>query len=240
MIDKSDGQIGTWILPKHDDIALTVADYIPQERLFWRRRIWEAVGGEVDPRFSYAMDWDLLLRFRDACTKMVRLPRFLGAFRIHDEQKTTSDYAVGVEETKRLHERVHGRDVPVEEVVEILKRYLTRHLIVHTRQRVVDRLPLRRIRVTTMPNQSTMPNQFHLARMPTPDALPGTPLGIEPSSAVRASRPSDSALEPTSSAGRRLLGAVPPRVADHSRRSEPFSPSATRSRALMRTPEPAR
>jgi FkbM family methyltransferase len=151
MIDESDGQIGAWILPKHDDIALTVADYIPQETVFWRRRIWEAAGGEIDPTFAYAMDWDLLLRFRDAGAKMERLPRFLGAFRIHDEQKTTSDYAVGVEETKRLRERVHGRDVPLDEVVAMLKPYLTRHVLIHTRQKLVERLPLRRISVSTIP-----------------------------------------------------------------------------------------
>src|SRR6266536_2586777 len=61
MIDTDDLQIGSWILPKHDDLALTLADYIPQESLFWRRRIWERVGGRVDPSFEYALDWDLLL-----------------------------------------------------------------------------------------------------------------------------------------------------------------------------------
>ena len=151
MIDETDGQIGAWILPKHDDVALTVADYIPQETVFWRRRMWEAAGGQIDPAFAYAMDWDLLLRFRDAGAKMERLPRFLGAFRIHDEQKTTSDHAVGVEETKRLRERVHGRDVPIDEVVAMLKPYLTRHVLIHTRQKLVERLPLRRISVSTIP-----------------------------------------------------------------------------------------
>jgi GT2 family glycosyltransferase len=151
MIDESDGQIGAWILPKHDDAALTVADFIPQETIFWRRRIWEAAGGQIDPTFAYAMDWDLLLRFREAGAKMVRLPRFLGAFRIHDEQKTTNDHAVGAEETQRLRERVHGRDVPIDEVAAILKPYLTRHVLVHTRRKLVERLPLRRIAVTTVP-----------------------------------------------------------------------------------------
>ena len=83
-------QIGAWILPAHDDIVLTLADYVPQETLFWRRRIWEAAGGCVDTSFKYALDWDLLLRFREAGATMVRLPRFLGAFRVHDEQKTTA------------------------------------------------------------------------------------------------------------------------------------------------------
>ncbi len=94
MIDDHDGQVGTWILPEHDDLALTLADYVPQETLFWRRRIWDAAGG-LDPSFGYALDWDLLLRFRSAGATMVRLPRFIGAFRIHDEQKTSSARPLG-------------------------------------------------------------------------------------------------------------------------------------------------
>ena len=66
MIDDDDGQIGSWILPAHDDHALTLADYVPQETLFWRRRIWDAAGGSVDTSFAFAIDWDLLLRFRAA------------------------------------------------------------------------------------------------------------------------------------------------------------------------------
>jgi glycosyltransferase involved in cell wall biosynthesis len=144
MVDESDGQIGAWILPKHDDLALTLADYIPQETLFWRRRIWDAAGGFVDPTFGYALDWDLLLRFREAGARMVRLPRFLGAFRVHEEQKTTALDTLGVVETARLRERVHGREVPVAEVLERLRPYFARHIVVHSWQRFVDRLPLPR------------------------------------------------------------------------------------------------
>ncbi len=108
----------------HDDLALTLADYVPQETLFWRRRIWDAAGGYVDPSFGYALDWDLLLRFRDAGATMVRLPRFLGAFRIHAEQKTSAADALGLEEMARLRERVHGRPVSIDEVLPRLRPYL--------------------------------------------------------------------------------------------------------------------
>jgi len=169
MIDEGDGQIGAWILPKHDDVALTVADYIPQETLFWRRRIWDAAGGHVDASFGYALDWDLLLRFRDAGARMVRLPRFLGAFRIHDEQKTSAAHALGVIETTRLRERVYGREVPIEEVIERLKPYFVRHVLIHSWQRFVDRLPFRRICVATTP-----PESWPDSRLPeSPDAIPG-------------------------------------------------------------------
>ena len=112
IVDESDGQIGLWILPRHDDRVLTFVDFVPQETLFWRRSIWEAVGGRVDPAFGYALDWDLLLRFREAGATMVRLPRFLGAFRVHAEQKTSAEDALGTRECAELRVRVHGAPVP--------------------------------------------------------------------------------------------------------------------------------
>jgi FkbM family methyltransferase len=151
MIDADDGQIGAWVLPPHDDLALTLADFVPQETLFWRRHIWEAVGSSVDSTFAYALDWDLLLRFRDAGARMVRLPRFIGAFRIHDEQKTTFTHAVGEAECDLLRQRVHGRTVPHTEVLKQLRPYLLRHTLAHTRQRIVDRLPAQRVQVRTVP-----------------------------------------------------------------------------------------
>jgi glycosyltransferase involved in cell wall biosynthesis len=151
MIDENDGQIGAWILPGHDDLALTLADYVPQETLFWRRRIWNAVGASVDTSFAYALDWDLLLRFRDAGAKMVRLPRYLGAFRVHDAQKTTANDEVGFEEVQFLRQRIHGRVVPVTEVLERLRPYFARHVVVHSWCRFVDRLPVKRQEVVVAP-----------------------------------------------------------------------------------------
>jgi glycosyltransferase involved in cell wall biosynthesis len=151
MIDATDGQIGAWILPAHNDRALTLADYIPQETLFWRRSIWDAAGGSLDTDFGYALDWDLLLRFLDAGATTVCLPRFLGAFRIHDEQKTSAADALGAAECARLRQRVHGRPMSTEEVLRELRPYFLRHVLVHTRQRIIDRLPLRRAHVRTVP-----------------------------------------------------------------------------------------
>jgi glycosyltransferase involved in cell wall biosynthesis len=153
LIDENDRQIGAWILPRHDDLALTLADFVPQETLFWRRRIWDAVGGRVDPDFGYALDWDLLLRFRDAGAKMVQLPRYLGAFRVHDDQKTTVFELLGLDECARLRKRVHGRSVSLDEVLERLKPYYVRHLLVHARRRLGD-LPLSHVAVTTAPNEA--------------------------------------------------------------------------------------
>lgn len=87
IIDSNDREIGRWVLPPHCNRTIRWVDYIPQETMFWRKRIWESVGG-VDSGFQFAMDWDLICRFADVGAKFVRVPHFLGAFRVHREQKT--------------------------------------------------------------------------------------------------------------------------------------------------------
>jgi glycosyltransferase involved in cell wall biosynthesis/ubiquinone/menaquinone biosynthesis C-methylase UbiE len=132
VVDEYDGEVGRWVLPPHDDEALSWGDYVPQETLFWRRRIWDKVGGAVDESFRFAVDWDLLLRFRDAGARITRLPRFLGAFRVHPHQKTSSEIeSVGREEMRRLRTRTLGRQVTDAEVARALQPYFRRHIICH-------------------------------------------------------------------------------------------------------------
>ena len=65
LVDEQSREIGRWFLPKHDPEVLRLNDFVPQETLFWRRRIWDRVGG-IDPSYKFALDWDLLLRFQAA------------------------------------------------------------------------------------------------------------------------------------------------------------------------------
>ena len=43
-VDSTDLEIGRWVLPRHDRSILAWADYVPQETMFWRRRIWNRIG----------------------------------------------------------------------------------------------------------------------------------------------------------------------------------------------------
>jgi GT2 family glycosyltransferase len=147
LIDETGMKIGSWVLPPHDDEALRLIDYVPQETLFWRRSLWERIGGHVDEDLRSALDWDLLLRFLDGGARMERLPRFLAAFRVHDEQKTTSQHDLGIEEGDRLRERALGRPIPHAEAMLAIQPYLRRHVPRHLAQRLVDRLPLPRVQV---------------------------------------------------------------------------------------------
>jgi len=109
LVDENSREIGRWFLPRHDNEVLRLNDFVPQETLFWRRRLWDEVGG-IDPSFKFAMDWDLLLRFQAAEARIVRLPYFLACFRIHPSQKTSSAmHVTGQGEIDRLRARTFGR-----------------------------------------------------------------------------------------------------------------------------------
>jgi glycosyltransferase involved in cell wall biosynthesis len=136
LIDEQDREIGRWILPPHDDRVLTWADYVPQETLFWRRRVWDRIGGAFDESFHFAMDWDFLLRLRGAGARFTRLPRFLGAFRVHDQQKTSAAMSdLGMQEMTRLRLRSLGYVPEPAEVHVRCSRYLLRHLMCHAMYR---------------------------------------------------------------------------------------------------------
>ena len=116
LIDEESREVGRWFLPAHDDEMLKLNDYVPQEALFWRRRVWDKVGG-IDPSFKFAMDWDLLLRFQASGAKIVRVPYFLACFRIHATQKTSGQMeSLGHREIDTLRTKTQGRTLTHAEV----------------------------------------------------------------------------------------------------------------------------
>ncbi len=129
VINEQDHEVGRWVMPRHDNAVLSWADYLPQETMFWRRRIWDRSGAGFDESFQFAMDWDLILRFREAGARMVRLPRFLGAFRVHPQQKTSAAIAdLGEREMARLRERCLGRVPDPGEIWRNVRPYILRHI----------------------------------------------------------------------------------------------------------------
>ncbi len=142
IIDQHDRKIGQWVLPSNTHHYLKYADYLAQESVFWNRRIWNRVGG-IDRSFRFAMDWDLFLRFKSAYGKFKRIGKFIGAFRIHDAQKTSSQIAdIGAREMDLLRKRELGR---VPESTEISKKlvwlYWRNYLIERAMSRGFYRIP---------------------------------------------------------------------------------------------------
>ncbi len=116
IIDEHDQEIGRWVMPPHDRATLEWIDYVPQETLFWRKRAWDLAGG-IDPDFQFALDWDLLLRFQAINAKIVRLPYFLGSFRVHANQKTSRHiHSIGSEEMTKIRTRIHPRGIDPEKI----------------------------------------------------------------------------------------------------------------------------
>jgi len=143
VVDEKSQEIARWFLPKHDPGVLRLNDFIPQETLFWRRRAWERAGG-IDPSFKFALDWDFLLRLQSSGAKIVRVPYFLGCFRIHSAQKTTAQIqSVGQTEITQLRERTFGRPFPPLELEAnpILLRYLRRSSFIQFLWRLGLRAP---------------------------------------------------------------------------------------------------
>jgi hypothetical protein len=122
LVDEAGREVGRWFAPRRSCDDLRLQDLIPQEALFWRKRIWDRVGG-VDRSFQFAVDWDLLLRFTAAGARIARLPWFLGIFRLHPNQKSQARMdELGVPEMDRLRERSLGRAATREELVASMRR----------------------------------------------------------------------------------------------------------------------
>jgi hypothetical protein len=70
------------LLPYHSTKVLKWIDFVPQETLYWKRDAWNLVGQHVDENFSFAMDWDFLLRLSRARAAVCHIPVVLGLFRV--------------------------------------------------------------------------------------------------------------------------------------------------------------
>lgn len=64
-------------------------EFLQQETCFWRRSLWEKIGGQITDRYRFAADFWLWGQFfqHARCTG-VEAP--LAAFRFHDDQKSTA------------------------------------------------------------------------------------------------------------------------------------------------------
>jgi hypothetical protein len=83
----------------------------------------------------------LLVRFRAAGAKFHRLPRFLGAFRVHPHQKTSSAISdLGQQEMARIRARVLGREVLHMEISKAILPYLRRHIAMDLSYGIMNKL----------------------------------------------------------------------------------------------------
>lgn len=85
-------------------------NYIPQPSTFWRRDLYEEVGG-LDPQFDLAMDADLWIRFAQV-TPMYHVNRVWSCERIYPEQKNQRLRARSDAEDLLIRRRYLGDERP--------------------------------------------------------------------------------------------------------------------------------
>lgn len=78
-------------------------NYIPQPSMFWRKRLYDVVGG-LDDSFNLAMDSDLWARFSEK-TNIAHIPQYLSCMRFYPEQKTRSMKPAGRLEDLKIRTR---------------------------------------------------------------------------------------------------------------------------------------
>lgn len=102
-------QSGRLVRPKKEIpfnwfIWLNDHNYIPQPAAFWRRSLYESVGG-LDPTFDLAMDGELFARFA-LHTRPVHVPRPWAKMRLYPEQKNQRLRARSDQEDRTIRERM--------------------------------------------------------------------------------------------------------------------------------------
>jgi glycosyltransferase involved in cell wall biosynthesis len=129
-IDENDNQIGRLILYRHDPRVLRFTNYIPQETIFWRRRVWDKVKG-VDESFNLATNWDLIIRFIESGAKFARLPYFLGMSRYYlDQKKLAKINLLKAKEFDKILYRQHKRNITNIEVEKLNATYRNKSAII--------------------------------------------------------------------------------------------------------------
>jgi len=90
---------------RHD---LTHNCFICQPACFFRRRLYESIGG-IDPNLKYTMDWDLWCRFAAQNATFHYLPEPLAAVRYYAGTKTLSGARERFQEIDRIEKRYGHR-----------------------------------------------------------------------------------------------------------------------------------
>lgn len=90
-------------MPFNRFVFLHDHNFVPQPSMFWRRRLYERVGG-LDTEFNLAMDSDLWDRFAQH-TRIAHMGRYLSCMRFYPEQKTRSMKPAGRREDLGIRTR---------------------------------------------------------------------------------------------------------------------------------------
>lgn len=104
-------------------ISLYEHNFVPQPSAFWKRSLYEEVGG-LNPDLNVTMDFDLWVRFSEV-TQVHHIRQYWSCMRLHPEQKTQRLREVAIVEGRLIRQRYYGDEPTWSEGV---KRWLARGL----------------------------------------------------------------------------------------------------------------
>ena len=109
-IDEHNRRIDTKIFPQPTRDVLLARSILPQQGVYWRRSVTDRIG-LLDEQLHMCMDLEYWTRM--ACNNVIPrlVPAFLGAFRIHDAQKTQIQLEKWQREQNIVFSRALGREV---------------------------------------------------------------------------------------------------------------------------------
>ncbi|HST16925.1 MAG TPA: glycosyltransferase family 2 protein [Gaiellaceae bacterium] len=100
--------------------------FVQQESTFWRRELWDAAGGRLDPAFEPAADFELWARFFEHA-ELWTLDTTLGAFRVHDAQRTATQLDAYRRQAARALPASTGRSLLAARAISRLPVEVRRH-----------------------------------------------------------------------------------------------------------------
>lgn len=103
-----------WLRGIPDEFIFRRIDFIPQETVYWSRRVWERVGG-LDESFQFALDYEYFLRILEQGYDFHLLPHYIGAFRMYADGKTSAMPEIMHRELPRIYEKYRGQAMTLEQ-----------------------------------------------------------------------------------------------------------------------------
>jgi glycosyltransferase involved in cell wall biosynthesis len=104
---------GNYLYTAHPLLDLRILVYenpfIPQQAMFWRRDLYERVGG-VNPSLRFAMDYELTLKFLLERAQVGKIHKVLANFRVHPEAKSSTIRDVMHSERNEILSRLYPTD----------------------------------------------------------------------------------------------------------------------------------
>ena len=118
-------------IPFNRFIWLYTYNYIPGMSMFWRKSLYEKVGG-LNPEFNLAMDADLWIRFSEI-GRIAHVRRTWSAQRYYQDQKNVRLRADSDKEDLKIRRRYWGQEYPsfyiakklIAQTVRILWKFVT-------------------------------------------------------------------------------------------------------------------